>query len=629
MDAIRIARRATRRSWLLATLAGVLGLITLFILTASTAASASTERPEADGRARPWRLGRFLRLERGHQAPQKDDYRVLAPANPLRSLAGDAAYLASFLAQEEGPFVLVGHSYGGAVITNAAAGNPHVQALVYINGFVPDVGEDILHLAGDGSLIPSSIEFKGFPPFGATDVDVYIKQENFRETFAGDVPKHEAAVMAVTQRPLALPAAASPTTAAAWKTIPSWYLLGREDKTITPAAQRFMANRAGATTHEIDASHLSMVSRPGAVVDLIEEAAAAKQIRDRKGRRMSTRTDNGRIPLMLIHGAWLSARSWEHFTDYFAKRGFAVSAPEWPRKEGDVEELRAEAEALKGLGIAEIVDHYEEQIRALEEPPVLIGHSFGGLIVELLLDRGLGRAGVALSPAPPKGILVLPFSSLKAAAPALAHPSKWHGIVTLTLEEFTYGFVNTFSPEEAAAAYERYAVPETGQIFYEAGLRQLPPQPADGGALQERRARAAAHRGRGEGPDGAGLARPQAVREVRALAGARRSTSSSRAGRTCSWRQRAGTRSRRRSTAGSTACSRPRRLRRRACRPSRGHHRPRRWILSSTARSRSSPGLAKESAWPSSTRSSPREAWSWAAHSSRLLEQSTASPRSR
>ena len=184
----------------------------------------------------------------------------------------------------------------------------------------------------------------------------------------------------------------------------------------------------------------------------------------------SSRTDSDRIPLMLIHGAWLSSRSWDNFADYFRKRGFAVSAPEWPRKQGDVEELRAETDELKGLGIAEIVDHYEQQIRALDQPPVLIGHSFGGLIVELLLDRGLGRAGVALSPAPPKGILVLPFSSLKAAAPALAHPSKWHGIVTLTLEEFTYGFVNTFSPEAAAAAYERYAVPETGQIFYEAGF---------------------------------------------------------------------------------------------------------------------------------------------------------------
>jgi pimeloyl-ACP methyl ester carboxylesterase len=184
----------------------------------------------------------------------------------------------------------------------------------------------------------------------------------------------------------------------------------------------------------------------------------------------STRMNGDRIPLMLIHGAWLSSRSWENFADYFQKRGFAVSAPEWPRKEGDVEELRAEADELKGLGIAEIVDHYQEQIRALEEPPVLIGHSFGGLIVELLLDRGLGRAGVALSPAPPKGILVLPFSSLKAAAPALAHPSKWHGVVTLTPEEFSYAFANTFSAEEASAAYRRYAVPETGQILYEAGL---------------------------------------------------------------------------------------------------------------------------------------------------------------
>jgi len=177
-----------------------------------------------------------------------------------------------------------------------------------------------------------------------------------------------------------------------------------------------------------------------------------------------------RIPLMLIHGAWLSARSWEDFDRYFDERGFAVSAPEWPRKHGDVEQLREDADELAGLGLTEIVDHYAALIGQLDEPPVLIGHSFGGLIVELLLDRGLGRAGIALSPAPPKGILVLPFSSLKAAAPALAHPSTRHGIVTLTQEEFAYGFVNTYGEQDAAAAYERYAVPETGRIFYEAGV---------------------------------------------------------------------------------------------------------------------------------------------------------------
>jgi len=180
--------------------------------------------------------------------------------------------------------------------------------------------------------------------------------------------------------------------------------------------------------------------------------------------------ENGHIPLVLIHGAWLSARSWETYADYFGKRGFAVSAPEWPRKHGDVAEMRESADESVGLGVQEIVDHYADLIGELEQPPVLIGHSYGGLFVELLLDRGLGRAGVAMSPAPPKGILALPFSTLKAGAPALAHPSKWHGVVTLSLEEFTYAFVNTFSPEDAAAAYARYAVPETGQIFYEAGF---------------------------------------------------------------------------------------------------------------------------------------------------------------
>jgi pimeloyl-ACP methyl ester carboxylesterase len=280
MHAIAVSRSRCR-SWSIAMLAGVLGLIGLFILTASTPASASSPsgpKPTVVLVHGAWADSSgwsevIRRL-------QKDDYRVLAPANPLRSLAGDAAYLASFLAQEQGPFVLVGHSYGGAVITNAAAGNPNVKALVYINGFVPDVGEDMLHLAGEGSLIPSSIEFKGFPPFGATDVDVYIKPESFRETFAADVSRHEAAVMAVAQRPLALAAGAGQTTAAAWKAIPSWYLLGRQDRAITPAAQRFMANRAGAEITEINSSHASMVSRPGAVADVIEEAANADHDED-------------------------------------------------------------------------------------------------------------------------------------------------------------------------------------------------------------------------------------------------------------------------------------------------------------------------------------------------------------
>ena len=199
-------------------------------------------------------------------------YRVLAPANPLRSLAGDSAYLASILAQEQGPFILVGHSYGGAVITNAA-GSTNVKALVYVNGFAPDVGEDILHLGGAASSIPSSVELKGFPPFGPADADIYIRRDVFRDVFAADLSKKDAAAMAIAQRPIALAAAAGQTTAAAWEEIPSWYLVGSEDRAITPEAQRFMATRAGATIEEIDSSHVSHMAHPGAVVALVEAAA--------------------------------------------------------------------------------------------------------------------------------------------------------------------------------------------------------------------------------------------------------------------------------------------------------------------------------------------------------------------
>lgn len=259
---------------LVAVATAAVALLTLLVLTASTQAAGPRDtapKPTvvlvhgAWADSSGWR-DVAERLE-------KRDYRVLAPANPLRSLAGDSAYLASFLAQEQGPFILVGHSYGGAVITNAAAGNPNVKALVYVNGFAPDVGEDILHLGGGDSQIPASIEFKGFPPFGPTDADIYIRRDVFRDVFAADVSEKEAAAMAITQRPIALAAAAGQTTAAAWKSIPSWYLLGLDDRAITPDAQRFMATRAGSTVKEIESSHVSHVSNPSAVVALVEAAA--------------------------------------------------------------------------------------------------------------------------------------------------------------------------------------------------------------------------------------------------------------------------------------------------------------------------------------------------------------------
>jgi pimeloyl-ACP methyl ester carboxylesterase len=206
---------------------------------------------------------------------QDDGYPVIAPANPLRSVSGDSAYIGSVLAQTPGPLVAVGHSYGGAVITNAAAGRPRVKALVYIDAFIPDVGEDTLHLAGADSLLPSALESRKFPPFGPNDVDFYINKGMFHEVFCADVSAETAAIMWASQRPAAARTGAEPTTAAAWKTIPSWALIGRQDRLITPDALRFMARRADATIREIDSSHVSMISHPGAVTALIEKAAMA------------------------------------------------------------------------------------------------------------------------------------------------------------------------------------------------------------------------------------------------------------------------------------------------------------------------------------------------------------------
>lgn len=176
MSAPPTARRSAPRSWFVTALAAVTALISVLALTAS--ADADTGSGTSGYRDKPT-VGRV----RGAFADasgwsgviarlQRQGYPVIAPANPLRSLEGDAEYIASVLAQTPGPLVVVGHSYGGAVITNAAADNPNVKALVYIDAFIPDIGEDTLHLAGEDSQLPDAIEFKGFPPFGDTDVDV-------------------------------------------------------------------------------------------------------------------------------------------------------------------------------------------------------------------------------------------------------------------------------------------------------------------------------------------------------------------------------------------------------------------------------------------------------------------------
>ncbi len=198
---------------------------------------------------------------------------VIAPANPLRGLAADSAYLSSILATLGGPLVLVGHSYGGCVITNAATGNANVTALVYVAAFAPDQGETVQELQtkfpGTG-LVETAIDFR--PHDGG--VDAYIKKEPFHDVFAGDVPRATTDLMWAAQRPADLRALQEPSGVPAWRTIPSWYLVARNDHTIIARLHRFMAQRAGARTVEIDASHVAMIAQPGATADLIRRAAA-------------------------------------------------------------------------------------------------------------------------------------------------------------------------------------------------------------------------------------------------------------------------------------------------------------------------------------------------------------------
>jgi pimeloyl-ACP methyl ester carboxylesterase len=205
---------------------------------------------------------------------QRDGYTVDVPPNPLRG-ASDPAYLASYLASVTGPVVLVGHSYGGFVTTNAATGDKNVRALVYVDAYIPAQGETInsINAQFPGSqLTPGALSFVASPG-GVTDA--YVKPSLFRGIFAGDLPAGEAAVLAATQEPIAASALTDVSGAPAWAAVPSWDVIGTEDHAITPAAQEFMAARAHARVTKIPASHLSMISHPGTVASVIEQAARA------------------------------------------------------------------------------------------------------------------------------------------------------------------------------------------------------------------------------------------------------------------------------------------------------------------------------------------------------------------
>jgi pimeloyl-ACP methyl ester carboxylesterase len=182
--------------------------------------------------------------------------------------------------------------------------------------------------------------------------------------------------------------------------------------------------------------------------------------------------------IVLIHGAWMTPRSWNPFRGFYEERGYRVLTPPWPRIEGEVEEIRRDPSEMAGLGIAEIVDGYEQLIRLLDEPPIIMGHSFGGLFVQMLLDRGLGAAGVAIDAAAPKGVLRLPFSQIRALSPVLLNPANVKRAVPLNFEQFRYAFANTMTDREAREAFQLNAIPTPGRIVFQAGLANLNPRAA-------------------------------------------------------------------------------------------------------------------------------------------------------
>ncbi|MER7850546.1 alpha/beta hydrolase [Kitasatospora sp. NPDC096077] len=207
-----------------------------------------------------------------------DGYPVVAAADPLRGPASDAAALRSVIDHIPGPKILVGHSYGGSVISAAGANDPQVKALVYVAAFLPAPGETALELTGKfpGSTLGTALDPVTYSlPDGTGTTDLYIRADAFRHQFAADVPAGQAALMAATQRPIAQRALQEPATVAAWREKPSWDVVTTEDLNIPEAVQLFMAQRAHAHVTEVAASHSVAVSRPGIVSHVIEEAARA------------------------------------------------------------------------------------------------------------------------------------------------------------------------------------------------------------------------------------------------------------------------------------------------------------------------------------------------------------------
>jgi pimeloyl-ACP methyl ester carboxylesterase len=183
--------------------------------------------------------------------------------------------------------------------------------------------------------------------------------------------------------------------------------------------------------------------------------------------------------IVLIHGFWVTPRSWENWKAHYEARGYRVLTPAYPGFEVEVEALNADPTPITEITLPQIVDHVASILDGLDQPPILMGHSAGGAIVQLLLDRGYGAVGVAINSAPTEGVRVLPLSQLRSTFPAFRNPANRHRAVAFTHEQWHYAFTNTFSEEESKALYTRYAIPASGRVLWSSVLANLMPGPQD------------------------------------------------------------------------------------------------------------------------------------------------------
>ncbi|SEG92025.1 Pimeloyl-ACP methyl ester carboxylesterase [Actinacidiphila yanglinensis] len=277
-------RGARRNRFVVGAVAAAAAAAALGTFAATGSASASPRTPSAAGGAKPTIVlehGAFADGSSWNGVIQKlraDGYPVVAPADPLRGPASDAAALRSVLDHISGPKILVGHSYGGSVISEAGTNDPQVKGLVYVAAFLPAPGESAAGLTGKfpGSTLAGTLDAVPYTlPDGSSGTDLYVQQDKFHHQFAADVPAAQAALMAAEQRPIAQAALDEKETSAAWEQKPSWDVITTQDLNIPAATQRFMAKRAHAHTTEVAASHSVAVSHPDVVAHVIEEAARA------------------------------------------------------------------------------------------------------------------------------------------------------------------------------------------------------------------------------------------------------------------------------------------------------------------------------------------------------------------